>query len=529
MPLPLLFIAVAAATGLVGVGKSVKAAVDTHDAKKTNEKANDIVNYAKHSLETARKKCGNDLKNLGKTKVIILDSSVNHFIRSFGKLKNVNFQNSAGLDEMGRLCIDSKEFEELKELGNFASSIVGGIASGAMGGAITAFGAYSAAGTFAAASTGTAIASLSGAAATNATLAFFGGGSLAAGGLGVAGGTMVLGGLVAGPALAIMGFIVGAKASAAKDEAYSNLAKARKISEELGAASDLCYAISKKCNMFVDLLKKLDRYFKPLIGKIDEAIAEHGTDYRLFSQEQKQATAAAASLAKAIKTVLDTPILDKDGNITSESARLLSTIKPETIAKGDASSLGVVGKERSQTKRPSITKKELSVDQIIYACESYVYKRVRYPDFDDEKEECANINWDKFVSLVKDSYEIDCTTEEYKLYIEDFGSTSSVWLSDLRYNLKRFIQTYQISYIVSLFVKGNKPILQETDVDWNDLIETISKVYSVKIEKWQLFHPGRNTAEDVIRRICQKVGYQVDSMTFGKDYFLASEFYKRLE
>ncbi len=334
MPFPLLFIAVAAATGLVGVGKSVKAAVDTHDANKTNKKANDIVNYAKHKLETARKKCGNDLKNLGKTKVTILDSSVNHFICSFGKLKNVNFQNSAGLDEMGRLCIDSKEFEELKELGNFATSIVGGIASGAMGGAITAFGAYSAAGTIAAASTGTAISSLSGAAATNATLAFFGGGSLAAGGLGVAGGKMVLGSLVAGPALAIMGFVVGAKASAAKDEAYSNLAKARQISEELGAAFDLCCAISKKCNMFVDLLKKLDRYFKPLIGKIDEAIAEHGTDYRQFSQEQKQATAAAASLAKAIKTVLDTPILDRNGNVTYESDKILKQIKPEEIVKG---------------------------------------------------------------------------------------------------------------------------------------------------------------------------------------------------
>ena len=60
--------------------------------------------------------------------------------------------------------------------------------------------------TFAAASTGTAIATLSGAAATNATLAFFGGGSLAAGGLGMAGGTAVLGGLVAGPALCVIDY-----------------------------------------------------------------------------------------------------------------------------------------------------------------------------------------------------------------------------------------------------------------------------------------------------------------------------------
>jgi len=49
------------------------------------------------------------------------------------------------------------------------------------------------------ASTGAAISGLSGAAATNATLAWFGGGALAAGGTGMAGGAAVLGGLFAIP------------------------------------------------------------------------------------------------------------------------------------------------------------------------------------------------------------------------------------------------------------------------------------------------------------------------------------------
>lgn len=48
--------------------------------------------------------------------------------------------------------------------------------------------------TYGVASTGTAIATLSGAAATNATMAWFGGGSLAAGGFGMAGGAVVLSG-----------------------------------------------------------------------------------------------------------------------------------------------------------------------------------------------------------------------------------------------------------------------------------------------------------------------------------------------
>lgn len=519
MPLPLLFIAVAAATGLVGVGKSVKAAVDTHDANKTNEKANDIVNYAKHSLKTARKKCGNDLKKLGKTKVTILDSSVNHFIRSFGKLKNVNFQNSAGLDEMGRLCIDSKEFEELKKLGNFATSIVGGIASGTIGGAITAFGAYSAAGAFAAASTGTPIAFLSGAAATNATLAFFGGGSLAAGGLGVAGGTMVLGGLVAGPALAIMGFIVGAKASAAKDEAYSNLAKARKISKELGAASDLCYAISKKCNMFVDLLKKLDRYFKPLIGKIDEAIAEHGTDYRLFSQEQKQATAAAASLAKAIKTVLDTPILDRNGNLTYKSGKVLKQIKPEKIVNGVQPT--TTSRTTSNVKNNNVTTSELKLSDILNKCKYDVSNRKRYTD---EYETCARFHWDKLVALVNDSYGMNCTLEEFKSHISSIGDKVQFWLNDISYDLERFIKTYQISIILEACLIRHSSDLLEEDVNWEKFLSKISTIYGIVIEKWQLFHPGKNKVEDILYRINEMITCKGD---YRKDYIITvSEFNK---
>lgn len=77
-----------------------------------------------------------------------------------------------------------------------------GVAGAALGGA-GAYGAFTAAAAFGTASTGTAIGSLSGVAATNATMAFLGGGSLTAGGAGVAGGTMLLAGIVAAPAAAL--------------------------------------------------------------------------------------------------------------------------------------------------------------------------------------------------------------------------------------------------------------------------------------------------------------------------------------
>lgn len=90
--------------------------------------------------------------------------------------------------------------EDLINLGksSFQGVAVSGLSIGAF---------YSAVGTLATASTGTAIGSLSGAAATNATLAWFGGGSIASGGLGIAGGTAVIGGIIVVPALIITGLI----------------------------------------------------------------------------------------------------------------------------------------------------------------------------------------------------------------------------------------------------------------------------------------------------------------------------------
>ena len=319
MPIPVLFIAAAAITGAFGVGKSVKAGVDTKKAKDLNRSANAIVEDAKRMLETARNQTSSCLQQLGQDKIEICSGSIMDFVDVFGKIKNVNFNGSAGLDELANFSVDNNSLVELKQLGTFATSLLGGLAGGAMGGALTAFGAYSAAGTFAIASTGTAISSLSGAAATNATLAFFGGGSLATGGLGIAGGTAVLGGLVAGPALAIMGLIVGAKASKAKDEARSNYAKAEQFADESEVATELCFAIARRASMFSSLLKSLDMRFVPLISEMESIINQKGVDFKKYSKEQQETIAACASLAGAIKAILDTTILTEDGKMTAES------------------------------------------------------------------------------------------------------------------------------------------------------------------------------------------------------------------
>lgn len=319
MPIPFLFIGAAAATGVFGVGKTIKAGIDNSNAKDINRSANDRIETAKKELEKARKTCGTSLEKLGEEKLFILNNSINEFIASFEKLKNIDFSQSLGLEELNKMHMDKKTFSDLKEMGNFAASFMGGAAVGAAGGAMTAFGAYGAAMTFGAASTGTAIASLGGAAATNATLAFFGGGSLAAGGLGMAGGTAVLGGLVAGPALMVMGLITGAKASANLDNAYANSAKADEICEQLKTGTVQCIAIRRRTYMFYNLLARLDSYFLPLVFRMENIIENEGTDYSTYTLDSKRTIASAASIAGTIKAVLDTAILTEAGDLTKES------------------------------------------------------------------------------------------------------------------------------------------------------------------------------------------------------------------
>lgn len=323
MPIPLLFIGIGAAAGAVGVGKSVKAGIDQKEANRTNERADDIVQSASEKIETNRKNCGAAIDNLGKCKIQILDESVKPFITEFEKLNHVELSESRGLNELQKMTLDQKNFAELKELQSMATSMAGGVASGAMAGAITAFGAYGAASALATASTGTAIASLSGAAATNATLAFFGGGSLAVGGLGMAGGTAVLGGLVAGPALAVLGVVVGAKASANLDRAYSNLSKAREFQEEMNVASAVCIGIRRRASMFNRFLLSLNSIFEPLVYEMIQIIEKQGTDFRNFSDDEKKVVAEAMAMARAIKSILDTPILDNEGNLTPESDKMV--------------------------------------------------------------------------------------------------------------------------------------------------------------------------------------------------------------
>lgn len=324
--LPVVFIVPAAATGIVGAGKTIKSFMDNMEADRLTNDANDRVDDAKDHLERSRVLCADSLASYGEEKLFVLNHSIAQFINSFEKIKNLELVDSLGLDELRRLHIDKESMAELKEMQRFAATVAGGLTAGAAGGALTAFGAYNAAMAFGAASTGTAISTLSGVAATNATLAFFGGGSLAAGGLGMAGGMIVLGGLVAGPALLVMGLITGKKAEEKLEVAKANSAQANEICQELTNAAFQCDAIRRRTIMLYAFLARLDARFIPLIFQLEDVLKEEGDDYAEYSPEAKSIVLRSATMAGTVKSMLDTPILTEDGALTDESEKLMESL-----------------------------------------------------------------------------------------------------------------------------------------------------------------------------------------------------------
>lgn len=319
MPIPFILAGLAVAAGAVGVKKGLDAKEKNDEARRVAETAQAIYEAAKDDAMSARKGANNSIQNLGRAKMNVLKSEMRQFVNTYIKINNINFHDSVGIEELRNIHITPESLQQMKKDGDLAFELASASSGVALGG-LAALGAYGGTMTFGAASTGTAIASLSGVAATNATLAFLGGGSLAAGGFGMAGGMAVLGGLVAGPALAVMGVFANSKAEENLANAKSNMAKAREIREELRIVSTKCNAIKDRADMFTQLLdNQLTPLFGSLVRQMKDVINGAGTDFRQYSVQDKQIVARTAAVAKAVKAVIDTPILTKDGNLTDES------------------------------------------------------------------------------------------------------------------------------------------------------------------------------------------------------------------
>ena len=323
MAIPLI---IAGGAALYGAYQGVSGAIDQSDASDINKEARNKVDKTNREVEEQRKSTSDSLEEYGKRKLRAFEGVIEDFLTTFGRLKNVELLNTPELDKLKMEDFSTKtliglrgDYQALKDAGL-------GLGAGVSSGAALAFGAYNGTMMLATASTGTAISTLTGAAATNATLAWLGGGSIAAGGGGMALGTMVLGGIVAGPALAIFGHIMGNKGEEALNSARSNLEQAKTIQKEAALVVTSLDAINQVAILADTTFTKVSRELRRSVNSLDIVIKNYGEDFQAFALDSREVVFKTVKYAQLIKAMIDTSILDADGKLVLSTQKRVEDI-----------------------------------------------------------------------------------------------------------------------------------------------------------------------------------------------------------
>ncbi len=294
MPLPILLWGAAAGLAATGIIKG-KDALDTLDtAKRMGQNAERRHREAKEELEEKRQEVSATFQELGEQKKEIFQDQIKHIVEMIKKNKDAK-----STLEGFETTFTIEEVKSLQNMVNLSIELDTNLASSAMGGALAGLGAYGSVGWLATASTGTAISSLSGVAASNATLAWLGGGSLAAGGFGMAGGMIALGGIVAGPALAIGGFMLASKAEEA-------ITQAREYRDQVDTAIE-------KIDLMKVGLEGLEENAHELSDALNKMV-ERFEQVKTFDISDKAAMQKMFAVGRGLKDLLDISLMAEDGS-----------------------------------------------------------------------------------------------------------------------------------------------------------------------------------------------------------------------
>ncbi len=221
------------------------------EAEDVLEKAKERYEEHKEKFEQAEAQTSSKLTTLGNKELEIG--------KDFSEFDRIAAELLARLEKEGnkdlKLSVPQHNINKIHNLAISATEYLSTVVAAGVSGAAAGFAVYSGVMAFAAASTGTPIAALSGAAAYNATMAAIGGGSLAAGGMGMAGGAMVLGTAVAAPLIAIAGWAYDRHATKALENAHQ-------------CACDVARAV-KKMNLAREHFAKVNQYVDEILAALN--------------------------------------------------------------------------------------------------------------------------------------------------------------------------------------------------------------------------------------------------------------------
>jgi hypothetical protein len=224
--------------------------------------------------------------------------------------------NRLGAEYVGGVEIAVNDLPEMKdEVKQVRGWLKGGVA-GATAAAAAPQAALAGVSALASASTGTAISGLSGAAATNAALAWLGGGAIASGGGGMAAGAVILNLVAAAPAVFVGGLTVAVIGSKQKTSAKKFAAEVSTAIANVETAISLMPKISERVTELSGILSDLRARADSAICHLESLIFDPDVHAQDFLN--------ALQLVRGIREVINTPVLDAEtGELSDVSLRVV--------------------------------------------------------------------------------------------------------------------------------------------------------------------------------------------------------------
>ena len=280
------------------------------------EGARETLYKARRFLEARREKTQGKLESLGRQKAEAFENALIPFEETFARLRNVDLGDAGLPPTLAESAPESTpESGKLRRITARMAAVVKGGVDALGPDALAALAACGSAGVLPPASGGPAVPAPSDVPAGNATLAWLRGGTLPPEDEGT---LVILGRVAAAPALPVNGFVPPPRASEeAVEQAASNL-----LDTEAAAR-----AIGRKAAEVRKALKRLveGRLADDLPALRDLVSADD--DYGAYDRPQKALVARAASLAKTVGDLAETPLLGEDGGITDTIGQALKKAK----------------------------------------------------------------------------------------------------------------------------------------------------------------------------------------------------------
>lgn len=315
--IPFLLGGISLLVGGVGVMAGADGISDMKRAKRIGEDAQERYQNQVASLKASQESTNDKAAAYGKKKIEIRANTLSRIVKvleQIGQRSSHQFIESILGVNVTHNVIDDFKAQYLE-----AESVLKGIAMAGSSAALAGPAAFAAAGLLGVASTGTAISSLSGAAATSATFAWFGGGSLAAGGFGMAGGTLVLGGIVAAPALFVGGFVLASQGEKAVSKALEYEAKVDTEIAQMNVSIEALKRIDTRINELDIVVTGLNTRVKEALSPL-EAIATH---FNAMNSSHVVMLQKTMILAKGLSEAMQIPVIGNDGLVHKGSEQAI--------------------------------------------------------------------------------------------------------------------------------------------------------------------------------------------------------------